>query len=423
MIHLIAGLSEAISISIFSHYYIYGIVYFFLFLSFKDDKTHWIIKSILYNISFFFIGYPGLINTLIEYGYSQWLAIPCSLFINISIYLLFFLRSKNINWITSASIMALFHYFTIEYISSPIALGLAHKPNIINLSSFIGLIGYNFISYLILFGLVQKKYKKTSLFFLSVLLLSVSYSFIPKPKYETLETIVILSNKNPYKELHDNKILKKEFSLYKNNLVLYPENFIPHTKKELITKNKLVGVYHPKSSEVIFNNKSYFKQKHFIFGEYNPFNNEKSYKSIENFTIFNYNQYNFISLICFESSYAELLDKWNPLNYDFIVNNSSGYHVVDEDVKKGLDLHSIWRALENKRSFIKVNNGGTSLNINPDGIIKNKVKKEEIINRTSQSWLIDINKDISFYSKTTFWPYLIILIINIIFINIRNRKN
>ena len=171
------------------------------------------------------------------------------------------------------------HYFTIEYIPAPLSLSLAHYENIISLAEYIGMIGYTFIIYLLIFNF-KNNYKSiycfVIFFFITSYFHKVYYSIdmIKKIKiYHKNENSYIMSQDQYDKRL---KNVKSNDGL----LTIYPENYLPLTKKSIIANGNLVGLFWERGSKVYLNQQYYQKKKHLLFGEYFPFW-DQSFKKVE----------------------------------------------------------------------------------------------------------------------------------------------
>ena len=93
---------------------------------------------------------------------------------------------------------------------------------------------------------------------------------------------------------------------------------------------------------------------------------------------------------------------------------------MDDDVKRGVDIHAKWRAVENKKSVLRINNGGRSLHIQPDGKVSKQYEMEEEMTETLE---VVLNNERTIYSYIQYYPYLIIFIIfSIIYVIKRIKK-
>ncbi len=177
----------------------------------------------------------------------------------------------------------------------------------------------------------------------------------------------------------------------------------------------------------------YYKNKLVPFGEFLPFEKilvklgfKKITQGYQSFSAGNVrdlitlNNFNFIPLICYEVIYSGKISEGKK-NYDFILN-------ISEDGWFGNSIgsyqhfsHSIFRSIEEGKSFIRSTNNGISALIDPKGQVIDKIL-------TTDKGFIEFNsfknsnKTIfSYYGNKIFFYFLSIYISLIFFFKIRGK--
>ena len=121
-----------------------------------------------------------------------------------------------------------------------------------------------------------------------------------------------------------------------------------------------------------------------------------NFKAGENYTIFNFNDFLFSNLICYESSIPDVSRKFVKQGAEFLVIQANDGWLKGSF---GPDQHfeiARLRAIENRVPIIRSANTGISGVITPDGKIQNKIKIDQekiIIER------VNLSKSGSFYTK------------------------
>lgn len=408
MWHFLAGFFEVLSVSFYNgNYFVYGICYVGIYLSLTSkDNLVWWKKGLLYNMGFFIFGASGLIESFPIYEYSRWWSIAPLFLISTNTYILYFLYNKKINIIWKTSIITLLHYFTIEYIPAPLSLSLSYYENMISLAEYIGMIGYTFVIYLLIFNF-KNNYK--SIYIFVTLFFGVAYFHKVDYSKDLIKKVKIYhKNENSYvmsQEQFDKRL--KNVSSNEGLLTIYPENYLPLDKQSMIADGNLVGLFWERGSKVYLYNQYYEKKKHLLFGEYFPFW-DKSFEKVNYNKILQYDDYKIAAPLCFEMSYPVVLDEMSHQNFNLIINLANEFLVMDNDVKRGVDIHAKWRAVENKKSVLRINNGGRSLHIEPDGSVS---KQYEMDQEATEILEVVLNNERTVYSYIQYYPYLLIFII------------
>lgn len=143
------------------------------------------------------------------------------------------------------------------------------------------------------------------------------------------------------------------------------------------------------------------------FGEHLPFDNtfpvlrkihlgQGDYSQGNKFTVLSQGEFQFATLICFESIFPRLVRKFVRNGAELLVN-------ITEDTWYGRTAGpyqhaemSIIRAVENRISVARCGNSGISMLVDPYGRV---LKKSAILERTIINGEIPLRKGISFYTK------------------------
>lgn len=333
---------------------------------------------------------------------------------------------------------------------------LSYYTNLIQISEFIGIQGITFWVLLINVFIYEifKRYDTAESFKpqISVLavLIFIPYTYgILKTKNpifeEKVKVGIIQTNVDPfqkwgskrYEQLRD--VLNSYEELAPNcDVVITPETVMPFYLRSNPNAFKLVKmsvdefqtpfvIGTPDSpikgsdkhyNSVVFvktdSTKVYNKIKLVPFGERVPFVDyfpslenidfglgEGHFSRGEKIEIFNFakdeEQLNFSTSICFESIFQELLSESVLQGSDFLVNitNDAWFGWTHEQYQHS--QAKIFRAIENKRSLVRVGNGGFSMVISPFGEVLFKTKLNEKINSVVEVPIV--KNDLTFFTK------------------------
>jgi len=251
------------------------------------------------------------------------------------------------------------------------------------------------------------------------------------------------SNSSLAKQNLDNLIEKSTLCINGgSNLIIWPESALPFYK--LQNKNTLKYISERLFDEqniflltgdvTYFNNKIYnssvlinkegiqqfyHKRQLVPMGEYVPLSNKINFLNKINFgqtnfssgienIIFNVNNHNFSSLICFESTFPDINREHALKGADFFIYlvNDGWYTTIPEPRQHA--KQSIFRAIENRKSVLRCANTGISMVVSPLGEVlqQTKLNTEDII-----TTFISKSDTITFYTKYgNVFAYLILMV-------------
>ncbi len=158
------------------------------------------------------------------------------------------------------------------------------------------------------------------------------------------------------------------------------------TKTYLVVGTLLDKKGSPENSLVLVNPNGFWRQKYVKvrlvpFGEYVPqfFNPFKKYIPVlrglvnfragKKFKVFHFPEGKFGTMICFESSFGWISRKLTDRGGEFLIVSSNDAWFEGTPAQQMHASMAIFRAVENKRSFLQVGNTGISCAINPYGKI------------------------------------------------------
>ncbi len=171
----------------------------------------------------------------------------------------------------------------------------------------------------------------------------------------------------------------------------------------------------------------YSKQHLVVFGEYIPFRREMPFLAdivpIDDFTagrdktvFLLKGGMRFGVLICFEDTVARLSREAVLGGSQFLVNITNDAWFKDSPGLRMQVYNALFRAVENRRSLLRVTNTGVSCLINPNGSVGaciEDAQKKQVLIEGVMAPVVPLGTDISFYTKFpqafTFLCFLIIL--------------
>ena len=145
------------------------------------------------------------------------------------------------------------------------------------------------------------------------------------------------------------------------------------------------------------------------FGEFIPF--EKNFPKLrdwietgdfhpgEEFTLFKHPKGNFATLICFEDIFPDLVRRFAKES-DFLVNLTNDAWFMKSSAPFQHAQASVFRAIENRRSVLRVTNTGFTCLIDPMGRILRRLEigGEPLFVTGYQTWDIPLSKEETFYT-------------------------
>ena len=146
------------------------------------------------------------------------------------------------------------------------------------------------------------------------------------------------------------------------------------------------------------------------FGEFIPF--EKNFPRLRDWietgdfrpgkeaTIFKHPKGNFATLICFEDIFPDLVRRFAK-GSDFLVNITNDAWFMKSSAPFQHAQASVFRAIENRRSVLRVTNTGFTCLIDPMGRILRRLEigGEPLFVTGYQTWDIPLSKEETFYSR------------------------
>ncbi len=289
-----------------------------------------------------------------------------------------------------------FNSIIILFFLSPVALFFNYK-NSIKISIFISLILFTFTNYF--WGESNlKKYELTEKedlgFTIKIISpkININRYFQNENTSEFISELINISKPDPSKEIlfifPEGILSSIHFDDLKNFKSLFSSNFSKKHKIILgMNKYENEKVY---NSLILFDNElnilaKYYKNKLVPFGEFLPFEKilgnlgfkkitrgYKSFSSDNQRNLVNFNNYDFIPLICYEIIYSGKINN-SKKNYDFILNISEDGWFGDSIGPLQHFSHSIFRSIEEGKNVIRSSNNGISAFINPKGQVIEKI--------------------------------------------------
>ena len=237
-------------------------------------------------------------------------------------------------------------------------------------------------------------------------------------------------------------------------LILWPESAIPYHKLqnsndrnyiinrllanqnfELITGNVFYEGIHTYNSSVLLNKNGikdvYHKRQLVPLAEHVPFSENFNYlKNINlgqaNFSkgkedrLFNVNDFNLATLICFESTFPQINRRHALKGADalvYLVND--GWYLTNPEPAQHAG-QAIYRAVENRLPVIRCANTGISMVINSKGEIENSI---DLNNKGTMQAIINKNSNRTFYTRFGDVFALILVGITILLLIIKKFKH
>ncbi|MGQ9614908.1 MAG: apolipoprotein N-acyltransferase [Spirochaetota bacterium] len=175
-----------------------------------------------------------------------------------------------------------------------------------------------------------------------------------------------------------------------------PDNYL-REKEGAINPAHLETIYPTKDEEEVWTNSAYYLNpqgeiidkydkiqltpfgEHFPLGKVFPalqkvldrFTDSAGFTPGNRFTLFNYKNYRFGVVICWEGTYGYLIRNFVKAGADFIINISNDMWTKTEAGHFQHFTTTIFRAVENRIWFVRAGNDGVTAFINPYGIVEN----------------------------------------------------
>lgn len=175
-----------------------------------------------------------------------------------------------------------------------------------------------------------------------------------------------------------------------------PDNYLREKEGE-INPAHLETIYPTKDEEEVWTNSAYYLNpqgeiidkydkiqltpfgEHFPLGKVFPalqkvldrFTDSAGFTPGNRFTLFNYKNYKFGVVICWEGTYGYLIRNFVKAGADFIINISNDMWTKTEAGHFQHFTTTIFRAVENRIWFVRAGNDGVTAFINPYGIVEN----------------------------------------------------
>jgi|GEM_PF-4014440 len=330
-----------------------------------------------------------------------------------------YIRNKNL------FLIPIFWFITERIFPDLFPWNLSHGLYYFNIQiQAVDIFGTNFLSlillYFTIFIFLAFKEKNFKLIIIPIVLLSLnSFYGLKKIKYfNTLTPLenayiiqanVSIDNKSNISFFNDNTFKYLELTdqisdSEKSGLILWPESVmmnwinldnqdktpLPNLSPNfnfligaLTYKQRGANIFKYNSILSLENQKivnSYHKEILMPFGEYMPFSNSfpilnNLNPQIPNFNkglnnkLSNFNNYKLASLICYEDLIPKLASKYTKLGAQVLTSHSNDAWFGDSPAAKQHNLIASFRAIENRRWFLRSTNSGFSAVINPNGKI------------------------------------------------------
>lgn len=132
----------------------------------------------------------------------------------------------------------------------------------------------------------------------------------------------------------------------------------------------------------------------------------------QNHTVFQLRQLRFSSVICFETLFPNLVRQFPRKGAAFLINitnDSQALGSMPFYYRKNLDIVRV-RAIENRRSFVRVANNGVSAAIDPYGRL---TQEAPIGQQTAFTSLVPLNKEATVYTRFGDWIIALSVVISL----------
>ncbi len=273
---------------------------------------------------------------------------------------------------------------------------------------------------------------------------------IPNTQYKSLAKVSIIQGNIPQKLKWDEKYTRYIMDTYekltiqaakdKPLLIIWPETSVPgflnyerellRWLKRLITKtgaNVLVGAPMVReenldedyNSAVLFSKRAgflgqYDKLHLVLLGEFIPFEKylpflrkisplSGNFVPGKEYTVFNLPSADFSVLICFEDIFPGLVRQFVKKGAQFMVNMTNDAWFGNSCAAYQHAANSVFRAVENRRSFVRSANTGLSCFIDKQGRIYEKISADSrdlFIEGVKSAWVsVESGKILTFYTK------------------------